>query len=56
MTLTDLTLQISAICPITGCNSDGVIFYTPEATPQQRADANAMMAQLLPSLIELAPR
>lgn len=43
MQLWELDEQIRAVCPIEGINSDGLIFFANEATPQQRLAAQAIM-------------
>lgn len=45
MTLAQLNDQIAAVCPIDGINSDGVIWFKPEATDDQRKSAQALMNQ-----------
>ena len=47
MKLYELDQLIQAICPIDGINSDGVIWFKPEATDEQKADAQALMDQHL---------
>ena len=53
MKLYELHELINAVAPIDGCNSDGVIWFKPEATEEQRAAAQAIMDAELPNL-ELA--
>lgn len=52
MNLIDLDQMISAVCPIHGINTNGVIWFRPEATEDQKAAAEALMAQHLASLEE----
>lgn len=47
MTLGELNDLIKAVCPITGINSDGAIWFEPEATEDQKAQAQALMDQHL---------
>jgi len=53
MKIAELNDMIAVVAPIDGCNSDGVIFFKPEATEEQRAAAQAIMDAELPNL-ELA--
>ena len=39
---TDLTNEILKVCPIDGFNAEGVIWFRPEATREQRAAAQAI--------------
>lgn len=50
MKLYDLYELIAAVCPIDGINSDGAIFYRPEATDPQRLAAQVAMDANLPRL------
>lgn len=50
MKLHELDELIKAVCPISGINSDGVIWFLPEATPAQKAAAQALMDEHLPQL------
>lgn len=50
MRLFELDELIKAVCPISGINSDGVIWFLPEATPAQKAAAQALMDEHLPQL------
>lgn len=50
MKLHEIHAEVAAIAPIIGINSDGVVWFTDEATPEQRAAAEAKLAELLPSL------
>ena len=50
MKLYEIDEAIKAVCPIEGVNSSGVIWFKPEATPEQREAAEALMAQMLPDL------
>lgn len=43
MKLFELNGMISAVAPIDGINSDGVIWFKPEATDDQKAAAQAVM-------------
>lgn len=43
MKISKLTELISAVCPIIGINSDGVIWFKPEATDEQKAAAQALI-------------
>ena len=47
MNILDLLDLISAVCPVDGINSDGVIWFKPEATQQQQDAATALMAQYI---------
>lgn len=44
MRIEDIDQLIQAVCPIDGCNSNGEIWFKPEATAQQKAAARAIMA------------
>lgn len=50
MKLHEIDEAIKTVCPIEGVNSQGVIWYAPEATPEQREAAEALMAQMLSQL------
>ena len=50
MKLYELDDLIKTLCPIEGVNSSGAIWFKPEATPEQREAAEALMAQMLPQL------
>ena len=50
MKLYELNGLIEAVCPINGINSDGVIWFLPEATLEQKAAAQALMDEHLPQL------
>lgn len=50
MDIRELTEAIQAACPIDGLNSSGAIWFRPEATPEQRAAAQALMDTKLPRL------
>ena len=50
MKLYELNDLISTACPIDGINSDGVIWFKPEATDEQKAVAQALMYQHLLTL------
>lgn len=43
MKLYELDQLIAAVCPIDGINSDGVIWFKPEATDNQKLQAQALM-------------
>ena len=52
MKIGDLDALIRAVCPhIDGCNSDGVIWFQPQATAAEIAAAQAVMATNLPNLV-----
>jgi hypothetical protein len=42
--LADLHRAIAAVCPIDGVESNGVIWFRPEATDEQRTAAHAIVA------------
>jgi len=50
MKLYELDQLIKAVCPIDGINSEGAIWFLPEATPEQRAAAQAIMDEHLGSI------
>ena len=50
MKLYQLAEMIAKVCPIDGINSNGVISFKPEATPEQRAAAQSMMDSNLAKL------
>ena len=50
MKLYELDELIRAVCPIEGINSNGVIWFKPEATPAQKVAAQALMQERLPQL------
>lgn len=50
MKLHELDALIKAVCPIDGISSNGEIAFRPEATPEQRAAAQALMDEHLPAL------
>lgn len=54
MKLYELSNLIAAVCPIDGINSDGMIWFKPEATKDQKMQAQALMDEHLPSLDLLA--
>ena len=54
MKLYELNSVIAAVAPVEGINSDGAIWFRPEATDEQKAAAQALMDQHLPDL-DLAP-
>lgn len=41
---------IAAVCPVDGISAIGEIWFKAEATPAQRADAQALMDTHLPAL------
>lgn len=43
MKLYELDQLIQAVCPIDGINSDGVIWFKPEATDEQKVQAQQIM-------------
>lgn len=45
MKLNELNDIIALVCPIYGINTDGVIWFKPEATEAQKAEAKAIMDQ-----------
>lgn len=50
MKLQEIDTLIKAVCPIEGVNSNGVIWFKPEATPEQKAAAQALIDEHLPQL------
>jgi len=50
MKLHELDQLIKAVCPIEGVNTEGVIWFLPEATPEQRAAAQQLMDEHLGSI------
>ncbi|MFN7401066.1 MAG: hypothetical protein ACK5R4_01870 [Alphaproteobacteria bacterium] len=50
MKLFELDELIRAVCPIEGINSNGIIWYAPEASPEQKADAQALVQEHLAQL------
>lgn len=56
MKIYELDQLIKIVCPIEGVNSDGAIFFKPEATDEQKAAAQALMDEHLPSLDLTAAR
>jgi hypothetical protein len=44
MRLDELDTMIRTVCPITGLMGDGRVLYADEATVEQKAAADAMMA------------
>jgi hypothetical protein len=50
MKIEELDQLIKTVAPIYGINSDGVIWFRPEATDEQSAAAQALMDEHLPSL------
>lgn len=55
MNLDQLHSLIAALCPINGINSNGAIWFKPEATPEQQAAAQAIMVANLPKLGQIEP-
>lgn len=51
MKLGELDALIRSVCPIDGINSDGEIWFRPDATDDQKALALALMNQHLPELL-----
>lgn len=50
MKLHELDILIKAVAPIYGINSWGAIWFLPEATPAQKAAAQALMDEHLASV------
>ena len=50
MKLHELDQLIKAAAPIEGINTEGVIWFLPEATPDQRAVAQELMDEHLGSI------
>jgi hypothetical protein len=50
MKIHELDQLIKTVCPISGINSEGVIWFLPEATPAQKAAAQALMDEHLASV------
>ena len=50
MKIRELDALIKVVCPIDGVNSDGVIWFKPEATAEQRAAAQQIISENLASL------
>ncbi len=50
MTIDALDQLIKTVCPIDGINSNGVLWFKPDATDEQKAAAQALMDANLPSL------
>lgn len=50
MKLHELNDLIAAVCPIEGVNSNGVIWFKPEATSAQKIEAQAIMDANLASV------
>jgi hypothetical protein len=50
MKLYELDQLIKAVCPIEGVNTEGVIWFLPEATLEQRAAAQELMDEHLGSI------
>ncbi|MFZ4124583.1 MAG: hypothetical protein ACOYJ2_00735 [Rickettsiales bacterium] len=50
MKLYELDELIRAVCPIDGLNSEGVIWFRPEATQEQKDAAEALIAEHLAAL------
>lgn len=51
MLIEELDAMVRAVCPIDGINSKGVIWFKPEATPEQRAAAQALISEHLAKLV-----
>ena len=51
MLISELDNLIKTVCPIEGIDSNGGIQFLPEATPQQKLEAQALMDLHLPSLV-----
>lgn len=51
MNIENLDTLIKAVCPIYGVSSDGKIDFKPEATAQQKIDAQAIMATNISKLV-----
>jgi hypothetical protein len=47
MKIHELNDMIQEVCPIDGINSDGVIWFKPEATDEQKVAAQALMDENL---------
>lgn len=54
MQLWQIDNEIRLLAPIEGVNSEGAIWFKPEATEEQRTAAETKMAELLP-MLEPAP-
>jgi len=52
MKLIDLHNLVAAVAPIDGVDSSGVIQFRPEATDQQKLDAQAVLDANLPNLAQ----
>ena len=50
MKLQELDALIRVICPIEGINSNGIIWYAPEASPEQKAAAQVLLQEHLAQL------
>ena len=50
MLIDELDAAIRAVCPIDGINTKGVIWFRPEATDEQKAAAQEVMALYLPQV------
>jgi uncharacterized pyridoxal phosphate-containing UPF0001 family protein len=50
MNLGQLDQLIKAVAPIDGINTNGVIWFKPEATDEQKAAAQALMDEHLASI------
>ena len=51
MMLDELDVAVKVLCPIDGVNSNGVIFFRPKATSDQRVVAQALMNTNLDTLV-----
>ena len=50
MNIGQLDQLIKAVAPIDGINTNGVIWFKPEATDEQKAAAQALMDEHLPNI------
>ena len=50
MKIMELDELVKTVCPIHGLSSDGTIWFKPEATPAQKAAAQALMDEHLASV------
>jgi len=51
MKIGELNDIIQAVCPIIGINSNGEIWFKPEATDEQKAAAQSLMDQHLQEIV-----
>lgn len=54
MRIEELNDSIVEVCPIDGINSDGVIWFKPEATDEQKIAAQTIMEQNI-ALVDREP-